>query len=48
MKIEYCIECDEPTGNAGKGEGSLYINDKGPYCQECFDKLEQALEGQAK
>jgi len=35
--LEYCCECGEPTGNAGKGEDSNYTqNDEGPYCWECF------------
>ncbi len=42
MKIERCCECDEATGRAGRGEDSLYDpadSGKGPYCQDCFDKL---------
>ena len=39
MKIELCIECDQPTLNAGYGDGSIYIEFddeiKGPYCTEC-------------
>lgn len=34
--LEYCCECDQPTGNAGRGEDSNYIDDDGPYCDECF------------
>ncbi len=37
MSLEYCINCDDETGRAGKGDDSLYISDKGPYCQTCFD-----------
>ncbi len=29
--LEYCRECDEATGNAGKCEDSLYIDDIGLY-----------------
>ena len=36
-KFEYCIECNEPTYNAGKGDGSLYLDDTGPYCDACYD-----------
>jgi len=37
MKLEYCFNCDGPTGRAGKGEDSLYdVDDKGPYCVECW------------
>ena len=39
LKLEYCWECGEPTGKAGRGDGSIYINypDKevGPLCNEC-------------
>jgi len=36
-EIELCCECDQPTGNAGRGDGSHYaIDDTGPYCWECF------------
>ena len=35
--IEYCCECGEATGNAGKGEDSNYTEDGfGPFCWECF------------
>ena len=35
--LEYCCECDEPTGCAGRYEDSHYTQDgKGPYCCECF------------
>ena len=36
--LEYCCECGEPTGHAGRGEDSLYTeNDQGPFCSSCFD-----------
>ena len=42
QSIEYCCECDEPTGKAGKGEDSLYTDDdNGPFCSECYDELEE-------
>lgn len=35
--LEYCRECDQPTGRAGKGEDSLYgEEDDGPYCWDCW------------
>jgi len=35
--LEYCCECDKPTGNAGAGEDSNYTEDgEGPFCWECF------------
>jgi len=38
--LEHCYDCGEPTGNAGKGEDSLYIGDNdGPYCGDCWERL---------
>lgn len=37
MSLEYCIECDEATGDAGIGEGSLYVNGYGPLCPGCYE-----------
>jgi len=35
--LEYCCDCGEATGNAGKGEDSNYTEDgEGPFCWECF------------
>ena len=35
--LEYCCECDQPTGNAGRGEDSLFDEDgEGPFCEECW------------
>ena len=36
--VELCWLCDEPTGRAGKAEDSLYREEVGPYCEECWDK----------
>lgn len=42
MSIEFCCECEEPTGNAGADDGSIYIvypdKEIGPLCNECRDK----------
>lgn len=35
--LEYCCECGEATGHAGAGDGSLYTEDSGPFCDECWD-----------
>lgn len=46
-RIERCIECDEPTGKAGRLDDSLYLDaGDGPYCESCFRraKLLAALE----
>lgn len=39
-EIELCCRCDEPTGNAGKYDDSLYCEycGEGPYCEKCFDQ----------
>lgn len=43
LTLERCSECDEPTGNAGRYDDSLYIEtdgkEIGPLCSECFHKL---------
>lgn len=37
LTLEYCCECDNPTGNAGRGEDSNYTEDgEGPFCWDCF------------
>lgn len=42
LTLEYCCECGEATGNAGKGEDSLYTeDDEGPFCWECFPEKEE-------
>lgn len=42
---ELCCECDEPTGKAGAGEDSLFTEDGGPYCEDCWPKaLVSAIE----
>jgi len=44
MELEYCVECDGPTGNAGRYEDSIYIYypkediEIGPLCDDCSDK----------
>ena len=34
---EYCCECGDKTGRAGRGDDSLYIDDNGPYCEDCYE-----------
>ena len=35
---EMCFRCDGPTGNAGRGDDSLYdTSGAGPYCHSCFE-----------
>jgi len=34
---ELCIECEEPTGRAGRADDSILANDgTGPFCEACF------------
>ena len=45
--FEYCCECDCHTGNAGVGDGSIYIEidgkEIGPFCEECRCEIEKQL-----
>lgn len=45
MASEYCCECGELTGRAGRGEDSLYDEDQGPYCPECWEERTEGLYG---
>jgi hypothetical protein len=38
--LEYCGVCEEPTGNAGRGEDSLFCAGcgVGPFCWGCWQK----------
>lgn len=34
---ERCCACDDPTGKAGVGDGSLYTDSGiGPFCESCY------------
>jgi hypothetical protein len=39
-RIERCVRCDDPTGSAGRGEDSRYVEDEGPLCRECCAERE--------
>lgn len=45
LPIERCCLCDEPTGRAGRGEDSIYINlpyaEVGPLCETCQSGIEE-------
>lgn len=44
--LEYCRDCGEPTGNAGRGDDSLYTDDgAGPFCAACFEMANDSLSG---
>jgi len=38
---QLCCECEEPTGRCE--EDSIYINEIGPMCEECYWKKAQYL-----
>lgn len=44
QKLEYCCQCNQVTGRAGRGEDSLYAADGtpaelGPLCPTCYETL---------
>lgn len=43
--LEHCQLCDEPTGHAGAGEDSIFIDTNGhrigPLCHPCLDGIRQ-------
>lgn len=39
MNEERCTRCDSATGRAGKAEDSLFFDDYGPFCEECWREL---------
>lgn len=39
--LEFCCECDQPTGRAGRGEDSLFLDDDGPYCWDCWQNIRE-------
>ena len=41
--LEHCAKCDEPTGRAGQHEDSLYAGPYGPYCENCYADLPDAM-----
>ena len=45
MDLEMCCVCDAPTGNAGRGEDSMFVykdgKEIGPLCFFCFDCLDE-------
>ena len=47
MTIEYCYNCDQPTGNAGELDGSLMVEGK-PYCDGCHNAYRNGMEAAAK
>lgn len=44
MSKEYCCQCDEPTGRAGRSEDSIWVElpsgaDLGPLCERCAEEI---------
>ena len=45
QRTEYCCQCGDLTGRAGRGEDSIYVTilstdqEVGPLCESCYDKL---------
>lgn len=44
QQLEHCCLCDEATGRAGRGDGSIFIDvadraEIGPLCIECLDGI---------
>jgi len=37
--LEYCYNCDDVTGRAGRSEDSIYCDehDLGPFCEDCYE-----------
>jgi len=51
--LEMCCKCDEPTGKAGPGDGSIYcpVCSEGPFCEDCWDihrDMEMETAGQTR
>jgi len=41
---EECFICGAYTGKAGKGDGSIYWAQSGPWCEECSDVMRAEVE----
>ena len=38
---EECMVCGDYTGRAGKHEDSLYIFETGPFCEDCYNRMQE-------
>jgi len=47
MSLEYCYECDQPTGHAGELDDSLMIWGE-PYCDRCYHDVMIELPGEVE
>lgn len=40
--LEYCCQCEQATGRAGRGDDSLFDNNgDGPFCSDCWSAKEE-------
>lgn len=37
---EHCCSCGEETGRAGRHDDSLFTDDGGPYCESCYEEIQ--------
>lgn len=44
MEYEICCSCGEHTGRAGAAEDSIYFNEVGPFCEDCYDDIRSEIE----
>ena len=44
MEAEKCCICGSETGRAGAADDSLYIDDDGPFCDDCYVQLTRTQE----
>ena len=46
-RLECCCKCDDPTGKAGKGGDSLFLdNGEGPFCEDCWEDVHCHVRGE--
>lgn len=45
MSYEYCVNCNDLTGNAGRDEDSIFLihdnKEIGPLCESCRDEIKE-------
>ncbi len=46
MNLEYCFNCDQPTGRAGRFDDSIYCAHiwAGNWCEDCWEEHSQKVE----
>jgi len=43
---ERCFICDSATGRAGQSDDSLFTQDLGPFCSDCWNRLRDDIEAE--